>query len=82
MAGISKKVSEQTSEVASAEASGIDVSKETGADLSQRGIEHEGLSKAQYYRALLISAALAILAMISLIAIVAGIDSGRPAADD
>jgi hypothetical protein len=52
--------------------------KKTEADRSQSGIEHEGLSKAQYYRALLISAALAILSIISLIAVVEGIESGRP----
>jgi hypothetical protein len=79
---VSKKVGEQNSEVAPAEASGIDVSKESGAAPSQRGIEHEGMSKAQYYRALLISAALAILALICLIAVIEGIDSGHPAADD
>jgi hypothetical protein len=82
MAGISKKVDEQNTEVAPAEASGIDVSKQPEADLSKRGIEHEGISKAQYFRALLISAALAMLAMICLIAVVAGIDSGSPAAND
>src|SRR3954471_16180360 len=69
MAGVTKKVGEQNPDLAPAEASGIDASGQTEAHLSQRTIEHEGMSKAQYYRALIISALIALLLLIGLIAV-------------
>lgn len=82
MASVSKQVGEQNPEVAASEVFGSDVSREIGADGSGRGIAHNGMSKAQYYLTLIISAAIAMIAMICIIAVMEGIESGRPPVDD
>jgi hypothetical protein len=82
MKGVSKKSRDGGSDAAGAdvpEPPGTDVPGETGTDISERRIERDDRSNAQYYVTLLISAGIWIVAMICLLAVMEVIYGGRPA---